>query len=119
MRMSVIRIERERAIEQLLRLRVVGPRRAVVQHLSRQHALVGLHVVGRLALGTIVPGRLDAALQGSDNAAGHLVLNGKHILELTIVSFRPDMPVGFRDRKSTRLNSSHMSISYAVFCLKK
>src|SRR5690242_21860882 len=26
---------------------------------------------------------------------------------------------GRRDRKSTRLNSSHMSISYAVFCLKK
>src|SRR5690242_21331468 len=25
----------------------------------------------------------------------------------------------YRDRKSTRLNSSHMSISYAVFCLKK
>src|SRR5690242_20883188 len=24
-----------------------------------------------------------------------------------------------QDRKSTRLNSSHMSISYAVFCLKK
>src|SRR5689334_24848001 len=29
--------------------------------------------------------------------------------------------IGFvrRDRKSTRLNSSHSSISYAVFCLKK
>src|SRR4051812_49998573 len=26
---------------------------------------------------------------------------------------------GREDRKSTRLNSSHMSISYAVFCLKK
>src|SRR5207249_8083226 len=26
--------------------------------------------------------------------------------------------VRFRDRKSTRLNSSHVSISYAVFCLK-
>src|SRR5690242_20861537 len=25
----------------------------------------------------------------------------------------------YADRKSTRLNSSHMSISYAVFCLKK
>src|SRR5207248_11547610 len=25
----------------------------------------------------------------------------------------------FRDRKSTRLNSSHRTISYAVFCLKK
>src|SRR4051812_49694569 len=28
-------------------------------------------------------------------------------------------PLPPRDRKSTRLNSSHMSISYAVFCLKK
>src|SRR5437879_7225531 len=30
-------------------------------------------------------------------------------------------PVGYvvRDRKSTRLNSSHRCISYAVFCLKK
>src|SRR5438067_8785174 len=27
--------------------------------------------------------------------------------------------VGVLDRKSTRLNSSHVSISYAVFCLKK
>src|SRR3712207_7292347 len=27
--------------------------------------------------------------------------------------------VGFEDRKSTRLNSSHANISYAVFCLKK
>src|SRR5258708_25178582 len=26
---------------------------------------------------------------------------------------------GYRDRKSTRLNSSHQIISYAVFCLKK
>src|SRR2546427_7774327 len=28
-------------------------------------------------------------------------------------------PKGIRDRKSTRLNSSHSQISYAVFCLKK
>src|SRR2546426_3528610 len=27
--------------------------------------------------------------------------------------------IGFLDRKSTRLNSSHLVISYAVFCLKK
>src|SRR5690606_41266709 len=31
----------------------------------------------------------------------------------------PDRPVVSRDRKSTRLNSSHVKISYAVFCLKK
>src|SRR2546421_6669994 len=30
-----------------------------------------------------------------------------------------DDPVRRRDRKSTRLNSSHDQISYAVFCLKK
>src|SRR5438034_7680829 len=28
-------------------------------------------------------------------------------------------PCAYRDRKSTRLNSSHTVISYAVFCLKK
>src|SRR3712207_7669096 len=28
-------------------------------------------------------------------------------------------PVACQDRKSTRLNSSHANISYAVFCLKK
>src|SRR3712207_7178156 len=28
-------------------------------------------------------------------------------------------PLEVRDRKSTRLNSSHANISYAVFCLKK
>src|SRR6266540_2472912 len=35
---------------------------------------------------------------------------GKHVLH------RPEIR---RDRKSTRLNSSHITISYAVFCLKK
>src|SRR6195952_6000868 len=29
------------------------------------------------------------------------------------------LPHGALDRKSTRLNSSHLGISYAVFCLKK
>src|SRR5438094_2952897 len=33
-------------------------------------------------------------------------------------SSRP-IPVSSSDRKSTRLNSSHRTISYAVFCLKK
>src|SRR5947199_5234360 len=31
----------------------------------------------------------------------------------------PGPTVIFSDRKSTRLNSSHLGISYAVFCLKK
>src|SRR4051794_41393723 len=32
---------------------------------------------------------------------------------------RRPLITGVQDRKSTRLNSSHPSISYAVFCLKK
>src|SRR2546427_9522505 len=32
---------------------------------------------------------------------------------------RPPQGAGHEDRKSTRLNSSHSQISYAVFCLKK
>src|SRR3712207_7321848 len=37
-----------------------------------------------------------------------------------VVSFRiPCTRCRTRDRKSTRLNSSHANISYAVFCLKK
>src|SRR5258708_31481462 len=32
---------------------------------------------------------------------------------------RGTAPVILKDRKSTRLNSSHQIISYAVFCLKK
>src|SRR5437899_12315702 len=32
---------------------------------------------------------------------------------------RPRLLGSSRDRKSTRLNSSHLGISYAVFCLKK
>src|SRR5690242_21906184 len=35
------------------------------------------------------------------------------------VERRERVPHAGTDRKSTRLNSSHMSISYAVFCLKK
>src|SRR3712207_8739436 len=34
-------------------------------------------------------------------------------------SMRGDLDAGLGDRKSTRLNSSHANISYAVFCLKK
>src|SRR5256885_11745114 len=45
-----------------------------------------------------------AALQGAVGMSGAV--------------FGPDMPTA-PDRKSTRLNSSHLVISYAVFCLKQ
>src|SRR3712207_7251914 len=38
---------------------------------------------------------------------------------LGIIGSGPFVATESRDRKSTRLNSSHANISYAVFCLKK
>src|SRR3712207_7077972 len=36
-----------------------------------------------------------------------------------VEALHDEVTVGWEDRKSTRLNSSHANISYAVFCLKK
>src|SRR3712207_8780233 len=43
------------------------------------------------------------------------------LLVVTTLQFVPSTPftIALADRKSTRLNSSHANISYAVFCLKK
>src|SRR3712207_7708999 len=43
---------------------------------------------------------------------------GEHLLRHAVRQVRPETAVT-ADRKSTRLNSSHANISYAVFCLKK
>src|SRR5439155_17226713 len=45
---------------------------------------------------------------------------GDPLLSATILWWNAHvLPLTRRDRKSTRLNSSHVAISYAVFCLKK
>src|SRR6266540_5897426 len=43
------------------------------------------------------------------------VLGRRHLIAVAMPPISPPPP----DRKSTRLNSSHITISYAVFCLKK
>src|SRR5436305_9007555 len=45
----------------------------------------------------------------------------EHTLERAVLMCRSNeiKPADLGDRKSTRLNSSHVRISYAVFCLKK
>src|SRR3712207_8164710 len=47
--------------------------------------------------------------------------NGLFSVHASLMIFLFIIPVfaGIADRKSTRLNSSHANISYAVFCLKK
>src|SRR5207244_11410838 len=62
----------------------------------------------------------------------HLIVDGGHagddlftrVAQSRVIGLRPprhriDERRGGGDRKSTRLNSSHQIISYAVFCLKK
>src|SRR5438874_8746569 len=47
-----------------------------------------------------------------------LILHGSHAAATSLVH-RNSVPSTQIDRKSTRLNSSHVEISYAVFCSKK
>src|SRR5256885_11402790 len=67
--------------------------------MQRQHAVVVLGSASR-------PGASQGLLRGVPAAA---VVPGR----------RGRARRAVRDRKSTRLNSSHLVISYAVFCLKK
>src|SRR3712207_7093478 len=49
-----------------------------------------------------------------------VALDGLHEAPLVAALWHPQRdPRAAQDRKSTRLNSSHANISYAVFCLKK
>src|SRR5699024_12062151 len=59
-----------------------------------------------------LPGALTGLWKRRDfHGLNQTVINGEAMTNVFI---------GYnRDRKSTRLNSSHVSISYAVFCLKK
>src|SRR3712207_7218436 len=50
---------------------------------------------------------------------GTALAHSRWVLELAGPHIRHDREGIGRDRKSTRLNSSHANISYAVFCLKK
>src|SRR5438045_4624409 len=78
------------------------------------YLLVDLYFVARLG---------DAAIAGVSSAgtAGFVILALTQMLGVGTVAL-VSHAVGRKDqadRKSTRLNSSHLGISYAVFCLKK
>src|SRR5207249_9966596 len=54
--------------------------------------------------------------------ATHAIVENLRVRPLSLAEVelvQPLLALVTRDRKSTRLNSSHVSISYAVFCLKK
>src|SRR3712207_7395794 len=68
-------------------------------------------------------GVLQRLLHRRERAVEHLA--AQQVLDLLVGlsrlvgAPRPVLERAHRDRKSTRLNSSHANISYAVFCLKK
>src|SRR3712207_7390945 len=72
---------------------------------GRQQLLQLEHLLARAHRGARVVRRVD------DDQAGARRHRGGDLVEVGAE--------GARDRKSTRLNSSHANISYAVFCLKK
>src|SRR3712207_8972825 len=65
--------------------------------------------LGLVDVGEDVPVQQHRALRHAGRAAGVLEEGDVVVADLE----------GLQDRKSTRLNSSHANISYAVFCLKK
>src|SRR5438270_12481749 len=52
-------------------------------------------------------------------ALGIDVVSDGEMSKISYATYVARRLTGFADRKSTRLNSSHSQISYAVFCLKK
>src|SRR3712207_8233894 len=63
------------------------------------------------------PGVLLAPAHRADQQSTHLLLDGGR--RSVAAEHQPEDPVPGIDRKSTRLNSSHANISYAVFRLNK
>src|SRR5204862_7638104 len=82
--------------------------------------MVGLSVLGhaQLAVDTALA-REAAAIPGSFRSA--VIVANPRAADATVrMNFvKSDGALALADRKSTRLNSSHVEISYAVFCLKK
>src|SRR5690606_39635893 len=65
--------------------------------------------------------RISRHLHGFATRQAGLALDWRHSVQEVIWKRKTTSPVPSApvDRKSTRLNSSHVKISYAVFCLKK
>src|SRR5690348_3788692 len=111
-----------------------GAQKPVLSHINLQFyhgakiGIVGPNGAGKSTLMKIMAG-IDKDFQGEawpgeNITVGYLPQEpqldpSKNVLENVKDGARDVADMVDRDRKSTRLNSSHPSISYAVFCLKK
>src|SRR3712207_8536634 len=62
---------------------------------------------------------MDLRMPDLDGVAATARIRERHPQARVLVLTTSDSGADILDRKSTRLNSSHANISYAVFCLKK
>src|SRR2546426_3132372 len=107
-------------------MRIVNTRRGSIK--------CGPLIIFLVMLGLIVSLRLEGPLWGDGAALPHVLVisvdgmaasvyakpwAGVRIPNLLRLKKEGSFAEGVVDRKSTRLNSSHLVISYAVFCLKK
>src|SRR5699024_12526100 len=81
---------------------------------------VGSGILGLGTIGFLATSELDIHFEGIPSHAGANPELGKNALLAAAncainLHTLPQFSTGMRDRKSTRLNSSHVSISYAVF----
>src|SRR2546427_1820194 len=86
---------------------------------KRIGALIGTIIFGKRCMKVAPPPSAASMISGLTEfipASRTIALNGKLRQTLTNIT---DASASIGDRKSTRLNSSHSQISYAVFCLKK
>src|SRR5438045_6704243 len=73
----------------------------------------------RIVHGPVFLRHLDP-LEPGGKSLGDVLLDEPFLVDAGREPLHRDRPrLDVRDRKSTRLNSSHLGISYAVFCLKK
>src|ERR1039458_1642658 len=97
-----------------IKFRTFDPRETA--RLSLQDALKQVHSSLGVVAHLVSPTRTAAAVHNGRSAllSGLAMASQKRTLMLQ--EDRVAQPIDYRDRKSTRLNSSHLGISYAVFC---
>src|SRR5436309_4555698 len=89
--------------------------------LTLESPVKGVLAAAELCIGKALPSRLDWGMRLALSCAALLALAAPVAAQSNaerVVNDAYTRSHDYEDRKSTRLNSSHVKISYAVFCLK-